>query len=127
MAPTKSLTAAFAAELSTAVSVATPPFSEIDEEERTSDAIVAPSSSRMARATSGGSAAPRPPDAAPETVTRLSAESTLLSAATIVTVPVLAVRPAAMISTASALRVKSPGTAFVPGAADTVTVTASSE
>ena len=127
MAVKTSLTSALAARFSTAVSVAAPPFSEIDDEDRISDAAGAPSSSRMARVRAGGSAAPRPPAAAPETVTRLSGESTLSSAAVTVTVPALVVRPAAMVSVAAALRVKSPSAAFAPAAADTVTVTASAD
>ena len=67
----------------------------------------------------------------PDTTTRLPAtvgstiESTSSSTAVIVTVPVLAVEPAAMISVFAALSVKSSAAAFVPGTADTVTVAAS--
>ena len=127
MAVKTSLTSALATRFSAAVSVAAPPFSEIDDEDRISDAAGAPSSSRMARVRAGGSAAPRPPAAAPETVTRLSGESTLSSAAVTVTVPALAVAPAATVSVRAALRAKSPSAAFAPAAADTVTVTASAD
>ena len=58
----------------------------------------APSSSRMARVASGGSAAPGLPDAVAETVTPLSAESTALGFAVTVTVPALVVCPAATVS-----------------------------
>ena len=63
--------------------------------------------------------------AAPETVTCLSAASTLLSLALTVTVPVLRVCRAGTVSTLLPLSVKSPETAAPTAAADTVTVVAS--
>ena len=72
-----------------------------------------------------GSAAPRPPVAEPETVTDLSGASVVLSTAVIVTVPVLAVPPAAIVNVLSALSAKSPDVAGAAAAADTVIVTAS--
>ena len=59
---------------------------------------MAPSSSAMVSVWSSGSAAPRPPLAVPDTVTCLSAASASLSTAVMVTVPVLAVAPAAIVS-----------------------------
>ena len=66
-----------------------------------------PSSSVTVRVAAAGSATPLPPEAAPVTVTFLSGESAALATAVIVTRPVLAVTPAAMVSVAAALRLKS--------------------
>ncbi len=58
-----------------------------------------------------------------ETVTDLSGASTALFTALIVTVPVLVVDPAAMVSVSFALSVKSAPTAGDTAAADTMSVT----
>ena len=73
---------------------------------RVSGATVMPraSSSVMANVTSAGFATP-PPLAVPETVTVLSGASTSLSTAVMVTVPVLTVDPAAIVSVVLALTV----------------------
>ena len=63
----------------------------------------------------------RPSEVA-DTVTVLSLALTELSTAVIVTVPVLIVVPAAIISTGLLLNVKSADTASAPGAAETVIV-----
>ena len=63
-------------------------------------------------------------DTVPVTVTCLFGPSTTLSTARNSTVPVLAVSPAAIVSVLFALSVKSAESAFVPGAALTVTVVA---
>ena len=68
-----------------------------------------------------------PPLTVPETVTALSGASTSLSTAVIVTVPVLVISPAAIVSILLVERLKSPGTAGDTAAADTVTVTSSLE
>ena len=62
------------------------------------DSATIPSSSVMVSVLLAGFAAPLPPLAAPDTVTCLSAASTLLFTALMVTVPVLAVAPAAIVS-----------------------------
>ena len=74
--------------------------------------------------TFAGASTPRPPAAVAPTVTDLSAAWTVLSTAAMVTVPVLAVAPAAIVSVAP-VNVKSPAAAPVPGAAVTVRVVAS--
>ena len=71
--------------------------------------------------TSDGSDAPSPPSTVAETVTVLSGASVALSDAVIVTTPVLAVSPAAIVS-AVPVWVKS---VPAPGDAETVTVVAS--
>ena len=65
--------------------------------ESASDSVGSASSSRMVSVASAGASAPLPPATAPETVTRLSAESTSLPFAVTVTAPALAVEPAAMV------------------------------
>ena len=58
----------------------------------------------------------------PETVTSLSGALVLLSCAVIVTVPVLLLCPAGIVSCLLALSAKSPATAGPTGTAETVTV-----
>ena len=60
----------------------------------------------------------------PDTVTDLSGSGSASSTAAMITVPRLAVAPAAMVSLRFVLRVKSPASALVPAAAETVTVVA---
>ena len=121
---TVSLTASLDGPLNVAVTVADPPFSEIEAGLRTSDTVGVASSSVIVRTWSEGSATP-PPVAVADTVTSLSGASTALSTAVIVTVPVLVVSPAAIVSVSFALSVKSPATAGDTAVAATSTVTAS--
>ena len=109
---------------SVAVTVDTPPVSEIDADDSASTADNRPSSSSIVSVAFAGFAAPWPPAAVPETVTSLSGASTALSTAATVTTPALAVAPAAMVSVFAALSAKSPATAGGAAAAATVTVTA---
>ena len=76
----------------------------------------------MVSVTSGGSVAAWSLAATPDTVTDLSGPSAPSSFAVTVTAPVLAVSPAAMVSTAFGLRAKSPAAALAPADADTVIV-----
>ena len=110
---------------SVAVTVETPPVSVIELGVSTSDTLGWSSSSRV-RVAFGGFATPLPPAAVPETVTDLFGDSTSFPFAVTVTVPVLAVAPAAMVRVVVPERVKSPDTAPVEAtaAAATVTVTA---
>ena len=86
-----------------------------------------PSSSVMVSVWLEGAETPLPPATVADTVTFLSAATASLFAAVIVTVPVLVVEPAAMVSFVLVLRVKSEAVAGETGDADTVTVTASLE
>ena len=124
-ADTVSVTASLETPLSVAVTVVEPSFSPIDEVPSTSDTVGVSSSSVIVRVSSVGFATPLPPAAVAETVTCFSGASTSLSTAVIVTVPVLAVSPAAMVSVVLSLSVKSSATAGSTGAAETVSVTAS--
>ena len=85
---------------------------------------VAVSSSEIVSVWSEGAATPLPPVAVADTVTSLSAVTTELSLAVIVTVPVLVVAPAAIVRVVP-LCVKSPDTAGDTGEEETVSVTAS--
>ena len=82
----------------------------------------APSSSVIVRSTFAGCVIPWLLVAVPDTVTLLFASSRVLFTA--VTVPVLLVLPAAIVSVLAALRRKSPATVSVPAVAPTVTVVA---
>ena len=92
---------------SDAVTVDTPPVSETDDGVSAKVTVGSASSSAMVSVASAGSATPLPPVTAPEIVTVLSGEFAPLAAAVTVTVPVLVVAPAAMVSVAAALRMKS--------------------
>ena len=83
------------------------------------------SSSVIVSVASEGLATPCPPLAVPDTLTVLFTASTSLSFAVTVTVPVLEVAPAAIVSVVFDESAKSPGTAGETAAAVTVTVTAS--
>ena len=107
---------------STADTSLRPPFSPMVEADSDSDTVGRPSSSGIARVRLRGCATGAP-DAVPETITVLSGASVRFPTALTVTVPVLAVSPAAMTSRWPVSR-KSPGPAFAPAAAETVTVTA---
>ena len=121
---TVTVTASLDLPESVAVTVETPPVSEIDESESTSDTVGRASSSVMVSVALGGFAAPLPPAAVPDTVTDLFGESVSFPFAATVTVPVLAVAPAAMVRVVPE-RAKSAATAPAPAAAATATVTAS--
>ena len=105
------------------MTVVAPAFSLMEEELSASETVGVSSSSAMVRVWSEGAATPLPPAAVAETVTCLSGASTSLSTAVMVTVPVLVVAPAAMVSVVPAC-VKSPETAGDTGAEETVRVTA---
>ena len=124
VADTVIVVAALDVPLNFAVTVVTPPSSEIDAGDRTKDTVGVPSSSVIVSVSSEGSDTPRPPLAEPETVTLLFGSSLLLFVAVIVTVPVLVVDPVAIVSVVVLDSVKSPATAFVPAVADTVIVVA---
>ena len=125
-AATVTVTASLDTPESVAVTVDTPLLSEIDDEDSPSATVGNASSSLSVNVTSEGAATPLPPETVPETVTDLSGESTEFPCAVIVTVPVLVVSPAAIVSFVRLdSSVKSPATAPAPGAAATVTVTAS--
>ena len=85
---------------SVAVTVATPPLSEIDEGVSTSATAGASSSSVMVRVLAAGFATPLAPDTVAETCTDSSGASVVSSVAVRVTAPVLVVTPAAMVSVA---------------------------
>ena len=123
LAETVTVTAALDAEDSVAVTVLDPPFSEIEDGLNTSVTVGVPSSSVMVSVWFEGFET-LPPLATPDTVTVLFGASTELSTAVIVTVPVLAVLPAAIVSVVFVDRLKSPATAGLTALADTVTVTA---
>ena len=125
LAETVTVTAAVAAEDSVAVTVLDPPFSEIEDGLSTS-VTVGVSSSAMVIVSLEGFETP-PPLAVADTVTNLFAANTELSTAVIVTVPVLAVEPAAIDSVLFVDRLKSPDTAGLTALAETVTVTVSLE
>ena len=92
---------------SVAVTTATPPASEIDLGATASVTSGVASSSTMVSVTFGGLSTLPPAAIVPETDRATSAESTLSGFAVIVTVPVLAVCPAATISSVFALTSKS--------------------
>ena len=106
-ADTVTVTAALDAALRLAVTVLDPPFSEIDEGLSARLTVGVSSSSVIVSVWSCGFATP-PPLAVPDTVTSLFGASTALLTAVIVTVPVLAVEPAVMVSVLFAESVKSP-------------------
>ena len=87
----------------------------------------ATSSLRMVRPTSSGLATPRPPLAVADTVKALSSSARPLSTAETVTVPVLVVAPAEMVSVLPLLRLKSLAVAGATAVAATVRVTSSLE
>ena len=123
VAETVTVTAWLDALDNVAVTVLDPPFSEIEDGLRTSVTVGVLSSSVMVSVWFEGFET-LPPLATPDTVTVLFAASTELSTAVIVTVPVLAVLPAAIVRTLFAVRLKSPATAGLTALAETVTVTA---
>ena len=93
--------------------------SRIDGSSRTSAGFGAGSSSAIIRAWSCGSTMPSAFDAVAETVNVLSGASVSLSAAVSVTVPVLDVRPAGIVSVTLADSARSAATAGATAAADT--------
>ena len=96
------------------------PLSVTEVRERASVAVGFASSSVIVRVTAAGAVTPCEFAAAPDTVTLRFGSSVSSSTAVIVTVPVLLVAPAAMVSVFSALREKSAASAPEPGAAETV-------
>ena len=100
------------------------PLSPIAEGDNDNVTVGASSSSAMVSVTAAGFDTPLSPDATAETVTDLSGPSVASSFAVTVTTPALAVDPAAIVSVFALDSVKSPSAAFVPAAADTVSVTA---
>ena len=123
VADTTSVTFSLDTPLSVAVTVVESPFSEIESGLSTSDTVGVASSSVIVRVRSDGCGTPRPPEAVADTVTDLSGASTALSTALILTVLVLVVAPAAIVSVSFALSVKSEATAGDTAVADTTSVT----
>ena len=121
---TSTLTAALDRPLNVAVTVLLPPSSPIVEGVSVSDTAGVASSSVIVSVCGAGAATPRPPDTVADTVTDLSGASTWLFTAVMVTVPVLPVEPAEIVSVAP-LCARSPATAGDTAEADTDTVTAS--
>ena len=103
------------------IAIAAPSFSSVAVFESVSVTAGGGSSSSMVRTASSESMAPWVFTAMPETATCLSGASVSLFRAMIVTVPVLAVCPSAMVSVAP-VSVKSPATAGSTAATETVTV-----
>ena len=123
VAETITVTAALDARDSVAVTLLVPPFSDIEVELSSSVTVGVPSSSVMVSVLLAGFDT-LPPLATPDTVTVLFGASTLLLVAVIVTVPVLAVEPAAIVRTLLFVIVKSLLVAGLTAVAETVTVTA---
>ena len=110
--------------LNVAVIVVEPPSSEIEAEPSTSETVGVPSSSVIVNVWLDGAATPLPPETVAETVTLLSGASTSnCPTAVMVTVPVLVVEPAAMVSFLLVLTEKSDAVAGDTAAAETVSVT----
>ena len=122
VADTVTTTSALDSPFNEAVTVLTPRFSLMDVRSSASVTVGVASSSLIVRVRAAGAAAPFPPVTVALTVTRLSDASMLLSSAVTVTVPLLSVWPAAIVSVAPA-SVKSVASAGATGAAVTVTVT----
>ena len=127
VAPTVTVTASLEAPESVAVTVAAfdAPLSSIVAGDSASAAVGSASSSSIVNVTLDGAAIPLPPVNVAETVTDLSGASVASFLAVTVTVPVLVVEPAAIVSSVALDRLKSPAAAFAPAAAATVSVTAS--
>ena len=107
-----------------AVTVATPPFSVIEDDDSAS-AARGVSSSVIIRVAFAGFTTPLPPADVADTTTCLLPDATALPLARTVTTPLLVVAPAARVNVVPVLRAKSPDTAPAPAAAATVIVTAS--
>ena len=127
VAETVTVTASLDAPESVAVTVAAfdAPLSSIVAGDSASAAVGSASSSSIVNVTLDGDAIPLPPVNVAETVTDLSGASVASFLAVTVTVPVLVVEPAAIVSSVALDRLKSPAAAFAPAAAATVSVTAS--
>ena len=121
-ADTVTVTATLDVRSSRAVTVATPPFSEIEDEDSTS-VVCGASSSVIVSVALDGAATPLPPAAVADTATCLLPDATVLSFAVIVTEPALVVEPAAMVNVFALDSAKSAAIAPAPATADTVTVT----
>ena len=123
VADTSSVTFSLDGPLSVAVTVVESPFSPIEAGLKTRVTVGVASSSVIVSVWLDGAATPRPPDVVADTVTDLSGASTALFTALILTVRVLVVAPAAIVSVSFALSVKSEATAGDTAAADTTSVT----
>ena len=123
VAATVRMTSWLETALSVAVTVLVPPSSSTADALSASDTVGVPSSSVIVSFWSDGAATSLPPSTVAETVTSLSGASTSLSAAVIVTVPVLVCEPAAMVSVLFAVMEKSEAVAGETGVAETVRVT----
>ena len=123
VADTTSVTFSLDGPLSVAVTVVESPFSEIDDGLSTSDTVGVASSSVIVRVRLDGADTPRPPVTVADTVTDLFGASTALFTALILTVRVLVVAPAAIVSVSLLLSVKSEATAGETAVADTTSVT----
>ena len=121
-AATVTVTASLDGPDNVALTVETPPSSEIEAGPRTSAAVGRVSSSVRVRVAALAVPAPWPFVSVADTVTVLSGASTALSLAVTVTSPALVVAPAATVSVLAVPRLKSPATAGDTAAADTVTV-----
>ena len=118
---------ALVAWLRVALTLVVPLFSRIELSSSDNVTVGAASSSSMVNVWSPGAATPCPPLAVAEMVTLLFSEYTESLLAATVTVPVLAVWPAAIVRVTSSLRSKSPATVLLPAAAETVRVTFSTD
>ena len=123
VADTTSVTFSLDGPLSVAVTVVESPFSPIEAGLKTRVTVGVASSSVIVSVWLDGAATPRPPDVVADTVTDLSGASTALFTALILTVRVLVVAPAAIVSVSFALSVKSEATAGETAVADTTSVT----
>ena len=123
---TSSVVSTAAGVLSRAPMVLTPPFSAMPAGFSTRVTAGAPSSSVMVTVRGAGAATPRPPATAPVTRTILFGPSQVSSRAVMVTLPVLVVLPAAMVSSVLP-SVKSAAVAGACATAAIVTVVSSDD
>ena len=123
VADTTSVTFSLDGPLSVAVTVVESPFSPIEAGLNTRVTVGVASSSVIVNVWLEGADTPLPPVAVADTVTDLSGASTALFTALILTVRVLVVAPAAIVSVSFALSVKSEATAGDTAVADTTSVT----
>ena len=121
-ADTVTVTSSSSAPFRMAVTVLTPPFSEIEVGDSFSITVNS-SSSSMYSVRALASVTPGRPVTEPFTHTGLSGSSTRLSTAVTVTVPVLHFEPAAIVSVRFSLSLKSSDDAVSPVSTRTVTVT----
>ena len=123
-ADTFSVTSWLLAPLRLAVTVLTPPFSDIEVGDSSRVTVGVPSSSVIVSVRAAGAVIPAGPAVtAALTCTVLFGASIVLSSAATVTAPVLSVWPAVIVSVVLPLSLKSFATVPVSGAADTFSVT----